>query len=121
MNKHIVKEILLSASILLFIFATHTYGCGKGPCWDWNNGCGGGFWGGPNTCNNPPYCDGTCPHYVPKGAPDEYCVGLFGSCTAKDVHCSRILKYKCFPGVFDPPHCLCAEWGVSGWSWRSDC
>jgi len=58
---------------------------------------------------------------VPEGDPDEYCAGLIGSCTANDVHCSRILTYKCSPGAFDPHHCGCTEWGVDGWCWRNDC
>ena len=138
MDKRIVKKIVLFVSPLLFAislggiytrqtsdesFLKEAWGGWEAPCLDADDGCGG-FCVGLNTCaGSVPYCDGSCPSLVPQGAPNEYCAHILPwSCKENpNAFCSTIVTYKCFTGMYDPPHCLCEEWGLGGDFGRTDC
>ncbi len=121
MSKSIMKKILMFGSIFLFTVVADTYAT-SGPCWDADDGCGG-FYVGPNTCKDigieGDCSTGSCPWYVPEGAPNEYCAELWGECTQDyGAFCSTIKTYTC-GGV--AAGCYCFETGTGGSFTRTGC
>jgi len=122
MSKCVLRPVLIFVCIVVLFFGGYVYGWGDGPCWDLNNGCGD-FTVGQDTCeyDQELKCTGGCPWVVPKGAPDEYCAGLYGDCSENDVFCAYINKKKCLPKLFGPPHCDCEDnWSVDFYT-RTGC
>jgi hypothetical protein len=92
-----------------------------GPCT--TGGACGGWDSHPGDCAmRVPYCGGMCGSSCPPGGGDQFCVGISGDCTYDGmVTCSASKTYKCFCGAYEPPHCVCDEFGSSGACLRQAC
>ena len=135
-NKFTIKKIMLFVCALLLViglvsiyaiqpangsFLKQARGGWGGPCWDLNNDCGD-VGGGMGTCAwDGMGCTGQCTSYCPSGSPDEYCVGLYGSCTTNAATCSTMETRSCQTSLFGPPHCDCVSFGLGGRCSRNNC
>jgi hypothetical protein len=92
-----------------------------GPCYPYST-CGGWDTHPGDCATRLPYCGGMCGVKCPSGGNDQVCIGVSGNCTPDGmVTCSASTAYKCFLGAYEPPHCVCDEFGSSSNCLRQAC